>query len=130
MLNSTFGEPLAPGPRRATLRTSKQRVKPVDVGGAGRPTPTVRFLYVGDNEHALALTYDLFRSVRELESGMVPASLPRAVVALLDATRARLSGVVVRDEETLDRAEIRIGTRNTVISRELGQFVVQRETDG
>ena len=77
--------------------------------------------------HPLALTYELFRSVRELEAGMLPASLPRSVVALLDTTRAKLSGIVVRDEDELDGAEIRIGTRDEVVSRELGEFVVIKE---
>jgi len=124
VLNSTFGEPLVPLPRRATVRTTKQRVRPVDSPTTGRPAPTVRFLSIGGKGHPLALTYELFRSVRELENGMLPASLPRPVVALLDTTKARLAGVVVRDEDILDGAEIRIGTRETIISRELGEFVV------
>jgi hypothetical protein len=124
VLNSTFGEPLAPPPRRATLHTAREKVRPVEPATAGRPSSPVRFLSVGGKEHALALTYDLFRSVRELEDGMLPASLPRPVVALLDATRARIGGLVVRDEDKLDGAEIRI--RDTVITRELGAFVVTR----
>jgi len=129
ILNSTFGEPLVPNTRRATVRATKQKVKPVESSGSGRPAPTVRFLLIGGRGHPLALTYELFRSVRELEAGMLPASLPRPVVALLDTTRARLAGTVVRDEEILDGAEIRIGTRNTVISRELGQFVILKENE-
>lgn len=125
VLNSTFGEPLAPLQRRATLHTAREKVRPIDAVTAGRPASPVRFLSVGGKEHALALTYDLFRSVRELENGMLPASLPRPVVALLDATRARIGGRVVRDEDKLDGAEIRI--RDTVITRELGGFVVTRE---
>jgi hypothetical protein len=124
VLNSTFGEPLAPLPRRATVRTAKQKVKSIEPADGGRPPANVRFLSIGGKGHPLALTYELFRSVRELEAGMIPASLPRSVVALLDTTRAKLSGVVVRDEEELDGAEIRIGIRDSVISRELGEFVV------
>jgi hypothetical protein len=127
VLNATFGEPLAPLPRRATVRTAKQKVKSIESPDGGRPPANVRFLSIGGKGHPLALTYELFRSVRELEAGMLPASLPRSVVALLDTTRAKLSGVVVRDEEELDGAEIRIGTRDTVISRELGEFVVLNE---
>jgi len=124
VLNTTFGEPLVPPSRRATIRTAKQRVRPIEPSDAGRPPASVRFLSIGGKGHPLALTYELFRSVRELEAGMLPASLPRSVVALLDTTRAKLSGIVVRDEDELDGAEIRIGTRDTVISRELGEFVV------
>jgi len=126
-LNSTFGEPIVPRPRKATVRTSKQKVKAVEIFSSGKPTPTVRFLSIGGRGHPLALTYELFRSIRELEAGMLPASLPRPVVALLDTTRARLAGTVVRDEEILDDAEIRIGTREDVISMQLGEFVVTKD---
>jgi hypothetical protein len=125
VLNSTFGEPLAPPQRRATLHTAREKVRHAEPITSGRPTMPVRFLSVGGREHTLALTYDLFRSVRELEGGMLPASLPRPVVALLDATRARIGGRVVRDEEKLDGAEIRI--RDIIISREPTGFVVTRE---
>lgn len=127
VLNSTFGEPLAPLPRRATIHTTKQKVRPIEISEQGRPPTSVRFLSIGGKGHPLALTYELFRSVREIEAGMLPSSLPRSVVALLDTTSAKLSGIVVRDEEELDGAEIRIGTSDVVISRELGEFVVTRE---
>jgi len=127
ILNSTFGEPLAPLSHQARIHTAKQKVRPIELSGGGRPPANVRFLSIGGKGHPLALTYELFRSVRELEAGMLPASLPRSVVALLDTTRAKLSGIVVRDEEELDGAEIHIGTRDTVITRELGEFVVIKE---
>ena len=126
ILNSTFGEPIAPLAHRATIHTAKQKVRPIESSDDGRPPANVRFLTIGKG-HPLALTYELFRSVRELEAGMLPASLPRSVVALLDTTRAKLSGIVVRDEDELDGAEIRIGTRDEVVSRELGEFVVIKE---
>jgi hypothetical protein len=58
---------------------------------------------------------------------MVPASLPRSVVALLDTTRAKLGGSVVRDEESLQGSEIHLGIRSDVIVRENGEFIVRRE---
>lgn len=127
VLNSTFGEPLVRNSRRATIRIAKQKVKPVGNSLVGRPMHSIPFLLIGGRGHPLALTYELFRSVRELESGMLPASLPRPVVALLDTTRARLSGAVVRDEDLLDGAEIKIGNGETIISREFGKFVISKE---
>ena len=79
-----------------------------------------------NESQAIPLTYDLFRSVVALRSGMLPASLPRPVVALLDATRARLAGLIVRDEDLLDEAEIHVGRRDEVIFTEAGQFVVRK----
>lgn len=130
-LNTTFGEPLPPESRRAVLTTGKQRVKAQELPTIDRPPAAVRFLLVGSGTSAqpIPLTYELFRSIRELKLGMLPASLPRPVVALLDTTRARLAGRVVRDIDALDGAEIHLGTRSEVVARELGKFVVRQERD-
>lgn len=126
-LNTTFGEPLPPEPRRAVLTTDRQRVRPLDQKANGRPVPAMRFLSVGplSGSQSIPLTFELFRSVGQLRLGMLPASLPRTVVALLDTTRARLSGQIVRNEEMLDGAELRIGLRDEVVVREMQQFVVR-----
>lgn len=75
------------------------------------------------------LTYDLFKAVKELERGLSPASLPRTVVALLDTTKARLSGPIVRDHVLLDDARIRVGADGTVVGRSWNGFVESREDD-
>ena len=128
-LNTTFGEPLPPEPRRAVLTTDKQRVRPREARAVGRPAASLRFLTVGAGAsvQSIPMTYELFKSVRELRAGMMPASLPRPVIALLDTTRARLSGQIVRDENLLDGAEIRIGLRSEVIVLELNKFIVRQE---
>jgi hypothetical protein len=132
-LNTTFGEPLPPEQRRATLITEKQRVRPRQLPGTDRPAASLRFLGVGSglSSQSIPLTYELFKSVRELRRGMMPASLPRPVIALLDTTRARLAGTIVRDEDLLEGAEIHIGVRDDVIVRERSEFVVAaKEDDG
>jgi hypothetical protein len=128
-LNSTFGEPPPPETRRVVLETQKQKVRPGKPEGPGRPNSDLRFLTVGSNTstQALPLTYELFRSVRELQAGMLVASLPRSVVASLDTARARLAGRIVRDEEQLDGAEIRLGIRPERIARENGEFILRRD---
>lgn len=125
-LNTTFGEPLPPGERRATLRTLKQRVRPALARALDRPESMTRFITVGSGSaaHAVPMTFELYRAVTELNGGLLPASLPRAVVALLDATRARLAGMVVRDEEALDDADIILGQASEVVAMSQGQFVV------
>lgn len=130
-LNSTFGEPVLPQLRRATLSITKQRVRHIEDRAEGKPDPAFRFLSIGNGAraHLLPLTYDLFSAVRKLEEGMRPASLSRAVVALLDASRAKLAGGLVRDGDALEDAEIRLGTMGIAVRSELGQFVVSREDD-
>jgi hypothetical protein len=70
------------------------------------------------------LTYELFKAIKELERGLSLASLPRTVVALLDTTKARLSGPIVRDPEMLMDARIRIGADGTEVGSSWdGSFV-------
>jgi hypothetical protein len=128
-LNTTFGEPVPPPPRRAALTTSRQKIRILKASGGERPESSIRFLAVGtgSSEQRIPLTYDLFKSASELRNGMAPASLPRTVVALLDTTRARLAGQVVRDQELLDGSEIHIGTTTDVVAYEFGQFLIRNE---
>lgn len=128
-LNTTFGEPLPPPERRVMLTTTAQRVKQMSLEhDDSRPVPPVRFLSVGSGTSAqpVALTYELFKATISLRSGMVPASLPRSVVALLDTTRAKLAGMVVRDSDSLDECDVRLGLRDELITQNFGKFVVRR----
>lgn len=130
-LNTTFGEPLPPMQRRVILTTPRQKVKAREVPNGDRPHSSIRFLTVGSGlgTQSIPLTYELFKSVRDLRRGMTTSSLPRPVVAMLDTTRARLSGQIVRDEELLEEGEIRIGLRDDVIVRELSEFLVRWEDE-
>lgn len=130
-LNTTFGEPLPSPERRVILTADIQRVVPIPLGQDDRrPLPPVRFVSIGRGARSqqVAITYELFRATKYLRKGMVPASLPRSVVALLDTTRAKLAGSVVRDEEDLVGSEIQLGVRNDVIVRSFGTFVIRKET--
>jgi hypothetical protein len=126
-LNTTFGEPLPPALRQATLTTERQKVKLAATDAQGRPRPVVRFLSVGSGSlgQSIPLTFELFRCVTELRQGMLPASLPRTVVALLDATKARIAGRIVRDADALDGAEIQVGLRNEYIVQQMDEFIVR-----
>jgi hypothetical protein len=130
-LNNTFGEPSPPASKRVVLETSKQKVRPAKPDMHGRPRSDLRFLTVGSHTSTqhVALTYELFRSVQEMQAGMLSASLPRPVVAALDAARARLAGRIVRSREALDGAEIVIGSRSERIVIDDNRFIVRLEND-
>ena len=131
-LTTTFGQPLPPEIRRATLVVPSRSVQPLEAEKAGRPASPICFLMVGDGRSGqpIALTYDLFKAVKELEQGMSVASLPRTVLALLDTTRARLSGPIVRDRLVLDRARIKIGSSGTTVVQRRTGFSVRKEGSG
>jgi hypothetical protein len=124
-LTTTFGQPLPPANGQATLVVQRRDVQPAPADAAGRPAAPLRFLEVGEgvSAQAVALTYDLFKAVREIERGMSVASLPRPVLALLDTTAARLAGPIVRDEAALRRALIRLGNETAVQERR-GAFAI------
>jgi hypothetical protein len=128
-LTTTFGQPLPPIIRRATLVVPSRSVQPLDSEKAGRPASPICYLKVGDGQSGqpVALTYDLFKAVKELENGMSVASLPRTVLALLDTTRARLSGPIVRDKLVLDRARIRMGASGTSVVQRRSGFAIRKE---
>lgn len=128
-LTTTFGQPLPPPQRQATLVVPSRHVGMLAPSRVGRPRSPICFLEVGNGQSAqsIALTYDLFKAVKELDRGLSPASLPHTVVALLDTTRARLAGPIVRDAEILRRSKIRIGTDGTTIARAWDGFVSRSE---
>jgi hypothetical protein len=131
-LTTTFGQPLPPDAKRATLVVPAKTVSPLDEQVTGRPKQPIQYLRAGDGRKGqpIALTYELFRAVKELELGMSVASLPRTVVALLDTTRARLAGPIVRDQDALDRARIRIGAGDLTIAKRRSGFALTREGRG
>ncbi len=124
-LTTTFGQPMPPATLRAVLVTTKQAVKPRLVSDEGRPIPPMRMLRVGRStgEQAIALTFDLYRSIRLLEAGLSRASLPTEVNALIDTTKARLSGPIVRDPESLEDSSIELGASGTRIELIGGRFL-------
>jgi hypothetical protein len=124
-LNTTFGEPLPPSDRLALLKTAPQKVRPLLAPQGDRPSHTLCFLGVGagSKPQPVPLTYELFKSMRELDSGLSTASLPVTVVALLDTTRARMAGQIVRDDyDALDDAEISLGVKEEVVRLAAGKF--------
>lgn len=127
-LNSTFGEPIPQLERRVVLTTVKQRVRLVEKSPKRSPNNPIQFIRVGNSnfENLIPLTYDLFKSIFELRRGMMQSSLPRSVVALLDITRAKLSGSIVRNEDDLEGSEILIGTSKDTVVREMNRFIIKQ----
>lgn len=124
-LTTTFGQPLPPQQRQATLLVQTRPVKALQLASEGRPRSPICFLQVGSGQslQPIALTYDLFKAVKELERGISIASLPRTVVALLDTTRARLAGTIVRDPDVLEESIIRIGSDGIEVGQSWNGFV-------
>jgi hypothetical protein len=126
-LTTTFGQPMPPARSRAILVVPRRRVYPREIFSEGRPRPSVCFLdvEVGSSPQPIAVTYDLFKAVVDLERGLSPASLPRSVLALLDTTRARIAGSIVRDRHVRERPTILLG-EGLLVERHRGQFAATK----
>ncbi len=124
-LTTTFGQPLPPVQRQATLVVPARGVKEKKLSYEGRPRSPICFVEIGSGQSVqpIALTYDLFKAVKELQRGLSPASLPHTVVALLDTTRARLSGPIVRDPDVLMDGPIRLGADGAEIRNSWSGFI-------
>jgi hypothetical protein len=124
-LSTTFGQPLPPMQRQTTLIVPQRNVRPLILNSTGRPKSPICYLRIGTGEsvQSIPLTFELFHAVKELDRGLSPASLSRNVVALLDATKALLSGPIVRDHELWEDAKIKIGVDGTEISKSFDGFV-------
>ena len=131
-LTTTFGQPLPPKQRQSILLVQAQPVKSLVLNTEGRPKSPICFLQFGSGSTAqpVALTYDLFKAIKDLDRGLSPASLPPAVVALLDMTKARLSGAIVRSPDLLEDAVILVGSEDIEISKGYDGFIaIQKEFD-
>lgn len=126
-LTTTFGQPMPPARSQAILEVARRRVHARDFEGEGRPAPALCFLDVeaGSRSQPIAVTYDLFKAVSDLGRGLSRGSLPQSVVALLDTTRARMAGSIVRDRHVQDRPTIQLGDGLTV-ERHRGRFVAAK----
>lgn len=129
-LTTTFGQPMPPKSMQATLVAQSQPVDPLIHYTEGRPRLPISFLKIGDGQSSqpIALTYELFKAMKELEQGLSPASLAEGVLALLDTARARLAGPLVREERVLERAYIRIGKSPKVVTYSRGEFTANEIT--
>ena len=128
-LTTTFGQPMPPASQRAMLVVPSRPVRPLEDDTSNRPARPIAYLQVGSGRSGqpIALTFDLFKAVKELREGMSISSLPHTVLALIDTTKARLSGPIVRDAEILDRARLRIGSDGIVVEERRQGFVARRE---
>ena len=128
-LTTTFGQPMPPASQRAMLVVPSRPVRPLEDDTPNRPARPIAYLQVGSGRSGqpIALTFDLFKAVKELRKGMSISSLPHTVLALIDTTKARLSGPIVRDADILDRARLRIGSDGIVVEERRQGFVARRE---
>lgn len=127
-LATTFGQPVAHRSREVTLSidSSINVVVVPKHSLEGRPKDYLPYLQV--DKHYIPLTFDLFKALSEVDSGLHDASLPSEIYSLLDRVKALVSGRVVRDKAVLaEDPKISLGASNELIEYVHGKFVFSKE---
>lgn len=125
-LVTTFAQPVPDRARNVTLMAPRVPVKVLEAGQSdSRPLDTVPYITIKD--HVIPVTFALFSALREVGRGMLHASLPGDIFALLDATKSIVTGQVIRDPNILsDEPRIRIGGCNEMLVLGSGRIDVEQ----
>lgn len=126
-LATTFGQPIAHKSRDVSLVLDSpipvSRVKKEMV--SGRPKEYLPYLQV--DKHYVPLTFELFKALLSVNSGLHESSLPHEIYSLLDRVKSLVSGRVVRDPNVLaDDPCILLGNSGDVIDYTGGEFVYNK----
>ena len=98
---TTYGQPVTNDRRDVALFTKKIKVKyPNSDQIIDRPGNILPYLQVNDID--IPITFQLYKSLNEVSSGMMEASLPEEVYAMIDGIKSRIAGRIIRDQNVLD----------------------------
>lgn len=121
-LSTTFGQPPDSKWGGAYLVGRGQphvKMMPMAIGNS---LPRGQLLYLKAEGLPVPITFSLFKALSELEEGLMPASLPGEIFALVDGTRNLLAGRLVHDKDWLEGARIVIGESNQELVIEEGKI--------
>lgn len=126
-LATTFGQPLPHPDHDAVLYTQMVKVTYIipsqSVQHARSSLP-----YLKIKDHAIPLTYPLFKALVQLKEGLMEASIPTDILALIEGTRARMAGDIVRDIDGLDDATLSVGSNMLSLIIHDGKIKVEVQT--
>lgn len=121
-LSTTFGQPahskqgevrlFAPFPQSMGI------VSPTN--NSSRPREQLPYLKLDDVP--IPVTFPLFKALSEVRQGLMKASLPEEILALVDGTSNILAGKIVHDKEKLEDSRIDIGGSDQELIFEDGEI--------
>ncbi len=129
-LATTFGQPVAHESKDVALLTQRPvRISESPMSNTDqRPIDYLPYLTI--EKHYIALTFDLFRALKDVSNGLHEASLPTDIYALLDRVKSLVSGQLVRDPDVLsDDPVIAFGASTSGIEYVNGRFIFSKDAD-
>ena len=120
-LSATFGQPSnlkLGGACLSGVRQAPVKAEPV-VNNESRPREMLPYLLV--DKVPVPITFPLFKALSEVDEGLMTASLPGEIFALVDGTRNLLAGRLVHNHEWLEDARVVIGECKQVLTIEDGK---------
>ncbi len=111
-LSTTFGQPVAHRDRDISLLVTEIKPRMIKLyKGVAKPKEHLPYISI-HKERCLPVTFNLFKSLREIEKGLNEASLPEDIFAMLDEVKSIVAGHIIRDVDFLDiSATIKIGSK-------------------
>ena len=129
-LATTFGQPIAHRSRDVSLVLQSSIAVKIISRDIDYRIPNDSLPYLSVEEHTVALTFDLFKALTEINNGLNSGSLQSEIYSLLDRVRSLVSGRVVRDPDVLaDDPVITLGSSNDKIELINGKFIYTKGAD-
>ena len=123
-LATTFGQPVPHPDSDAILYTQMVKVTYMIPPKSGAYAQS-SLPYLKIKDHAIPLTYLLFKALFELKDGLMAASIPADTLALIEGTRARMAGEIVRDIDGLEDATLSVGGHEFSLTIHEGKIKVE-----
>jgi len=127
-LATTYGQPITNDRRDVALFTKKIKLKyPILDQIAERPGNILPFLEL--NGLQIPITFQLYKSLNGVASGMMEASLPEEVYAMIDGIKSRIAGHIIRDPKVLEDELFLLIGKNRV-NVEIDDYEIETEWVG
>lgn len=125
-LATTFGQPVPHPDNDAILCTQMVKVTYIiPPKSEERARSSLPYLKIKD--HPIPLTYPLFKALVQLKDGLMAASIPTDTLALIEGTRARMAGEIVRDVDGLEDATLFLGENKFSLTIHDGKIKVEEQ---
>ncbi len=122
-LSTTFGQPAHSKQGEARLLALNPPTVEIVPATNSPSRPREQLPYLKIDNVPIPVTFPLFKALSEVQQGLMTASLPEEIFALVDGTRNVLAGRIVHQNERIEDAQVEIGGSNQKLVIEGGKIL-------